>query len=80
MLRPGGKVHILFSNRLFLTKAVGLWTGADDINHAYYVSCYLRFCRPGAFEGILARDLSSRKKNSVIVGDPMYVVTGRRPP
>lgn len=79
VLKPGGKVHILFSNRLFLTKAVGLWTGADDIDHAYYVSCYLHFCRPGAFERIAARDLSSRKKNRMIVGDPMYVVTGQRP-
>ena len=27
VLKPGGKVAILISNRLFLTKAVGLWTG-----------------------------------------------------
>jgi len=44
VLKPGGTVHILFSNRLFLTKAVGLWTGADDIDHVYYVACYLHFC------------------------------------
>jgi Methyltransferase domain len=44
VLRPGGTIHILFSNRLFLTKAVALWTGADDIDHAYTVACYLHFC------------------------------------
>ena len=44
VLKPGGTIHILFSNRLFLTKAVGLWTGADDLDHVYYVACYLHFC------------------------------------
>jgi hypothetical protein len=44
VLKPGGKVHIIFSNRLFLSKAVALWTGADDIDHAFTVGSYLHFC------------------------------------
>ncbi|KAL7538877.1 hypothetical protein ACHAXR_009157, partial [Thalassiosira sp. AJA248-18] len=31
VLKKNGKIAILFSNRLFLSKAVGLWTGSDDI-------------------------------------------------
>jgi SAM-dependent methyltransferase len=75
VLKPGGTVHILFSNRLFLSKAVGLWTGADDIDHAYYVGCYLHFS-DGGFDKMAARDLSTRKgREKRIAGDPLYVVT-----
>lgn len=82
VLKSGtGKVHILFSNRLFLTKAVGLWTGADDIDHAYYVGSYLHFCEADLFENILAEDLSVRKGRGGaqrIVGDPLYVVSAQK--
>ncbi len=79
VLKPGGKVHILFSNRLFLSKAVGLWTGADDIDHAYYVGCYLNFCH-GGFGNIVAKDLSTRTtgRQHRIVGDPLYVVVAEK--
>ena len=75
VLRPGGRVYILFSNRLFIQKAVALWTGADDIDHAYTVGGYLAFC-DGGFENIQAQDLSTRQgRKKMIVGDPLYVVT-----
>ena len=80
VLRTNGKIAILISNRLFLSKAVGLWTGSDDIDHAYTVGSYLRFSE-GGFEDIKAEDLSSRKqkgKERVIVGDPLYVVTATK--
>lgn len=76
VLKPNGTVHILYSNRLFLSKAVAIWTGADDIDHTYTVASYLYFCEPNLFQNIRAIDLSvrnSRSKN--IMGDPMYVVT-----
>jgi hypothetical protein len=72
ILKPGGRVHILFSNRLFFSKAVSGWTGSDDIDHAYTVACYLHFSG-GNFKDIQAKDLSTRKGQR-IVGDPMYVV------
>lgn len=75
VLKTGGKVHILFSNRLFLSKAVAVWTGADDIDHAFTVGSYLHFCQ-GGFQQIEAHDLSVRKgRGKRIVGDPLYVVT-----
>ena len=110
VLKPGGTVHILFSNRLFLSKvsishqddkthqlreearsndfmflrviigqAVGLWTGADDIDHVYTVGCYLHFC-DGGFQNIVGQDLSTRKKGQKIVGDPLYVVRATKAP
>ena len=80
VLKPGGKVAILISNRLFLTKAVGLWTGSDDIEHAYTVGSYLHYCG-GGFGDIKAEDLSTRKKSGkerMIVGDPLYVITATK--
>ena len=75
VMKPGGRIAVLFSNRLFIQKAVGLWTGADDIDHAYTVGAYLRYSQ-GGFDGIKAKDLSQRKgKARVIIGDPLYVVT-----
>ena len=78
ILKVGGTVHIIFSNRLFLSKAVALWTGADDVDHTFYVSSYLHFCG-GNFHNIEAIDLSSRRSSAtkggqLIVGDPVFVV------
>lgn len=79
VLKPGGRIQILFSNRLFLSKAVGIWTGADDLDHAYYVGCYLHFCG-GRYSNIVAKDLSTRKgREKRIVGDPVYVVMAEKP-
>jgi ribonuclease HII len=90
VLKPGGTVHILFSNRLFLSKAVALWTGADDVDHAFTVASYLHFCsgdgtvensdqkttKGGSrFGAIRAKDLSVRGRDGRIRGDPLYVVT-----
>lgn len=74
VLKVGGSVHILFSNRLFLSKAVAIWTGADDVDHAFTVASYLYFCN-GGFTKIEAKDLSVRKgRDNQVVGDPLYVV------
>jgi SAM-dependent methyltransferase len=78
VLRPGGRVHILFSNRLFIQKAVAVWTGKDDIDHAYTVGGYLALC-DGGFENIRAQDLSTRRgRRKMIVGDPVYVVSATK--
>jgi SAM-dependent methyltransferase len=76
VLKPGGVIYIFFSNRLFLQKAVALWTGADDIDHAYTVASYLNFSG-GNFINIKADDLSIRKA-SKILGDPVYVVSATK--
>jgi SAM-dependent methyltransferase len=79
VLKPSGRVHILFSNRLFLSKAIAGWTGGDDVDHAYTVGCYLQFCG-GGFTNIQANDLSTRKsgRDRRIVNDPLYVVSASK--
>ena len=76
ILKKDGKIAILFSNRLFLSKAIGLWTGSDDIDHAYTVGSYLYFSE--GFRDIKAIDLSTRNKKGMIIGDPLYVVTASK--
>ena len=41
VLRPGGTVALVISNRLFFSKAVALWTGKDDLEHIYTVGTLL---------------------------------------
>jgi ribonuclease HII/SAM-dependent methyltransferase len=78
VLKPRGQVHFLFSNRLFLSKAVAAWTGKDDVDHAFLVASYLHFCDGGqTFSEIQAKDLSLRRKGRV-VGDPLYVVSATK--
>jgi ribonuclease HII/SAM-dependent methyltransferase len=66
-----GMIHVVFSNRLFLQKAVDNWTGRDDLDHVETVASYLHYA---GFRNIKAQDLSIRNKRGSIVGDPLYVV------
>ena len=80
VLKKDGKIAILYSNRLFLQKAIGLWAGSDDIDHTFTVGSFLQFSN-GGFTNIKAEDLSTRKqkgKERVIIGDPLYVVTATK--
>jgi len=85
VLRPKGRVCILFSNRLFFTKAVANWAGKDDVDHVLDVASYLHYAsasgggggREGGRAGEggrlskpQARDISP----SPTKGDPQYVV------
>jgi hypothetical protein len=69
ILRPNGKLLISFSNRLFLQKAVAVWTGKSDIEHIEIAGKYIHFAG-GYREPIQAVHISPR-----IAGDPIYVVT-----
>jgi SAM-dependent methyltransferase len=75
VLRPGGSAAIVFSDRLFLTKAVAVWTGAGDLDHVYTVGQYFHYCGPGCFEAPKAIDLLPGRKG----GDPLYAVVARKP-
>jgi SAM-dependent methyltransferase len=40
VLKPGGTIHIIYSNRLFIQKAIASWTAADDIDPTYILHHY----------------------------------------
>ena len=87
-----GRVYIFFSNRSFISKAVAVWTGKDDIDHTFIVASYLHYCNemspskskgteihsPSLFSDIQAQDLSKRTKSGRIIGDPLYVVSATK--
>jgi SAM-dependent methyltransferase len=74
VLRPGGSVALLFSDRLFFSKAVALWTGKDDEDHIYTVGGYLHYGGRGRLGEPAARELRPKKKGQ----DPLYAVYASR--
>jgi SAM-dependent methyltransferase len=68
-LKPGAPFIVTFSNRMFPTKAVALWRGADGPQRAAIVTRY--FAKSGAFEKIETFDHSSRRES-----DPIWAVAG----
>ncbi|MBI3327385.1 MAG: methyltransferase type 11, partial [Nitrospinae bacterium] len=69
----GGLFAVIFSNRMFPTKAVAIWRALDDQQHTDLVATY--FQSAGNFEGIEAQD---RTPTSLDYTDPVYVVLARR--
>jgi hypothetical protein len=69
-LRPGAPFIVTFSNRMFPTKAVAIWTQADDRQRVDLVNCY--FTAGAAFEKMETIDRSSGE------GDPIWAVLGYR--
>lgn len=72
VLKPGGTVHVLFGDRLFITKAVALWTGEDAIQHARTVGEYIHFA--GGFADPRVEVLRDGADGS----DPLYCVVAAR--
>jgi SAM-dependent methyltransferase len=69
VLKPGGAVHIAFSNRCFPTKAVMIWRMLSEADHARLVSLYLDRASLGDIQ--VHRLLDGR------ASDPMTVVSAR---
>jgi len=78
VLRPGGVLAIVFSNRLFFSKAVAIWTGKDDLDHVYTVGAYVHYGAGTQFGGLRAIDLTPRKQRGSKGGDPLYAVVATR--
>lgn len=72
ILRPGGRLIVSFSNRMFPTKAVAIWRSLDDAGHRQYVAVCME--KSAAYEDIAAVDLSPQPGRS----DPLFSVTGRK--
>jgi len=78
VLRPGGLLIVSFSNRVFIDKAVAVWTGKPDIDHIETVGRYITLASAdGAcfdVSTLRATDITpaaSARKG----GDPLYTVT-----
>ena len=77
LLRPGGSCHVSFSNRVFIDKVVGIWSGKSDEEHCEIVGDYFKASRafvlpPAAIDVI--RVVKPKGKGK----DPLYVVTAKK--
>jgi SAM-dependent methyltransferase len=83
VLKPGAPLVIIFSNRLFPTKAVRVWTQLDDAGHAALVQSYFQLA--GGYANIRLIDRSPKPRFTpqgwhVPTHDPIYVVLGEKTP
>lgn len=69
VLKPGGKFILSQSNRCFPTKAIGMWLGMNDLQHALVIGAYFHYA--GGFEPAHAYDVSPTGPNT---NDPLFIV------
>jgi len=70
ILKPGGRLIVSFSNRMFPTKAVAIWHALDDQGHCGLVREYMM--RTGRFADISITDISPNPGHT----DPLFAVVG----
>ena len=69
-LKPGARFHVIFSNRMFPTKATAIWKALSDVDRGRLVGAYFR--RSGGWEEPEAKDITPRLG---VYCDPVYVVS-----
>lgn len=73
ILRAGAAFHVIYSNRMFPTKAVAVWQSIDDRMRAQLIGSY--FANSGGWSAPKAMDISP---NTGFYTDPVYVVTANK--
>ena len=72
-VRDGGGLHVVYSNRMFPTKAVAIWKALDDAGRAELVTSY--FHHSGGWGPVQTLDIGSRRQS---YSDPVYVVAAHK--
>ena len=73
ILKDGMIFHVIYSNRMFPTKAVAVWQSLDDLRRGQLVGSY--FTHSGGWEDIALYDISP---NTASYSDPVYAVSARK--
>jgi SAM-dependent methyltransferase len=73
VLKSGGLFTVIFSNRMFPTKAVAVWRAMDDDQHIKLVNSYFHYA--GNFVELEAQD---RTPPADEYTDPVYIVMARK--
>ncbi|HKB47593.1 MAG TPA: hypothetical protein VKC57_07830, partial [Ktedonobacterales bacterium] len=78
VLKPRAPLAVLFSDRMFPTKAIRAWRERGNQQRQELVRAY--FAATGAFEDIEVTVRQGRKLRALWSGhgDPLFAVTGRR--
>ena len=72
-LREGGGFHVIFSNRMFPTKAIAVWQALDDDRKTDLISSY--FADSGGWSQPQSLDISP---NLPFYSDPVHVVSANK--
>ena len=72
-LRAGGAFHIIYSNRMFPSKAVAVWQSLDYETRARLIGSY--FANSGGWSAVKAYDISPQMG---FYTDPVYVVVANK--
>jgi SAM-dependent methyltransferase len=73
ILKPGGVFAVIFSNRMFPTKAVAVWRALDDAQHFKLVNSYFHYA--GNFVDLVNQDRTPPAEDYT---DPVYVAMARK--
>ena len=73
VVRPGAAFHVIYSNRMFPTKAVAVWQNLDDRQRSELIGSYFTNC--GGWSPPKAVDASP---DSSAYADPIFVVYAHR--
>ena len=73
VLTEGASFRVVYSNRMFPTKAVAIWKELDDARRARLITSY--FHSAGGWDSPQTLEIGSRK---IPHADPVYVVTARK--
>jgi hypothetical protein len=73
ILKPGGLFAVIFSNRMFPTKAVAVWRALDDAQHFKLVNSYFHYA--GNFVNLVNQDRTPPAEDYT---DPVYVAMARK--
>jgi SAM-dependent methyltransferase len=73
LLKPGGPFVVVFSNRMFPTKAVAIWRMLNDQQHFDLIASY--FQQAGNFVALETHDHTPA---ALAYTDPVYVVMARK--
>ena len=81
VLKPGAPLAVFFSNRLFPTKAVRIWTQLDDAGHAALVQAYYQYA--GGYTNLRLIDRSPKPQFGTRgwqhpAHDPVYAIIGEK--
>jgi hypothetical protein len=73
VLKPGGRFVVIFSNRMFPTKAVAVWRSMGDAQHFKLINSYFHYA--GNFVDLESQDRTPSADEDT---DPVYVVMARK--
>ena len=73
VLKEGASFHVVYSNRMFHTKAVAVWKALDDTQRAQLIITY--FHNSGGWDTARTNDIGGDRSP---YADPVYVVTATK--